>query len=1060
MRRIGALAVLPIVVIVVTLSSASLMAQVPTGTIAGTVTDQVAAVLPKATVTITNKDTGATRVVETSGEGTFSVPSLPPGPYDVLIDAPGFQPTISPVEVTTGSTTTVKITLQVSTKTEAVTVVGAATFVDLESNKVQGVVGRPQIETLPLNGRSFLNLAQLQPGVTVNFGNPAQFNAQFNVSVLGGPASHTAITVDGGNVRNPIEGGTGQNFSQEVVQEFQISTANFDLSTGITAFGAINVVTRSGTNDFRGAGYMYYRDHNMSAYPSLARNTITDDPEFWRSQEGFVFGGPIKRDKIHFFANYERTDQHGVYVVQPDLPSVAAFGTQAPAPYVSNQLSGRVDFRMSDKHSAFVRYSHDGNTNSGPFGIPVAPSNFVSNDNYVDQQLLGITSILSGNLVNDLRFSHMYWRNRNTPAECTDASGVCIGTGGPEIFYLNSVNFQLGNNFNSPQGRDLHRLPISDNLTWQKGLHQVKLGGEWEHVDAVGYWGFFDPARAYLLSPEFLANINPALPALFGLPDGTIHNEADLKKLPVVTFLLGIGDRSQPSYNLDNARGNDRFHLYAQDSFKIRPSFTLNYGLGWEHETNVLNYDLAKPQYLAPIYGSDLSPTKKEYKNFAPAAGFAWSIGHNRPTVIRGGAGIFYDTQLGWWRLGERAVIGGSGRQFIGNAAVANPLTGQPFSTAYLNSLQLNYGTFLQLLPTLRAQQDAKYPGTGTQPQILLSKQANALGALYPHDFPTTRANHFNVGFQRELNSQMVLQADFVYRKMLHGTPGGFFGASVDFNRFNAIDGPVIPRCASTAQADNPAAQCSAGPINFWWPGATAEYKALLLKVDKRLSNRYQFTASYALQSSRSIQDVTQNLNDYFATYGPDLPRHNLTVSGTVDLPWRFQVSLLSAFLSHNAVAPTINGFDNTGTNVSSTGYTPLLAVLGKGYADFLSKQDLQNLVNQYNSTIAGTLTPAGKAGITPNQRFPVIALPTGDYQLGDTFSSQDLRVMKAIGLRGSTELRLIAEAFNIFNISNLTNFNYNLAVPSTFGKANQRVGQTFGSGGPRALQLAARLSF
>ena len=196
------------------------------------------------------------------------------------------------------------------------------TTVDLSSNRVQGVVGRQQIDSLPLNGRSFLNLAQLQPGVTVVLGNPAQFNAQFNVSVLGGPASRTAITMDGGNIRNPVEGGTGQNFSQEVVQEFQISTANFDLSTGITAFGAINVVTRSGSNDFRGAAYTYYRDNNMGAYPSLARNSLTDDPEFARRQAGFVLGGPIKKDKVHFFGNFEYTNQKGVYVVQPDLPSV------------------------------------------------------------------------------------------------------------------------------------------------------------------------------------------------------------------------------------------------------------------------------------------------------------------------------------------------------------------------------------------------------------------------------------------------------------------------------------------------------------------------------------------------------------------------------------------------------------------------------------------------------------------------------------------------------------------------------------------------------------------
>jgi hypothetical protein len=427
--------------------------------------------------------------------------------------------------------------------------------------------------------------------------------------------------------------------------------------------------------------------------------------------------------------------------------------------------------------------------------------------------------------------------------------------------------------------------------------------------------------------------------------------------------------------------------------------------------------------------------------------------------VIRGGAGIFYDTQLGWWRLGERAVIGGSGRQFIGNAAVTNPLTGQPFSTAFLNSLRYNYGTFLAQLPALRAQQDAKYPGTGSTPQILLSKQANALGAIYPHDFPTARANPVNVGFQRELNSQMVVQADLVYRKMLHGTPGGFFGASVDFNRFNAVEGPVIPRCTSTAAANDPNAQCSSGPINFWWAGATSEYKALLMKLDKRLSHRYQFTAAYALQSSKSILDVTQNLNDYFATYGPDLPRHNLTLSAMVDLPGNVQFSVLSTFLSRPPVAPVINGFDNTGTNVSSGGYAPLLSLLGQGYSGFLSNADLQNLVNQYNTTIAGTLTPAGKAGINRNQRYPTITLPA-DYKLGQRFSSQDLRIMKAFKFGEHSDLRVIGEVFNLLNTSNLSNFNFNLVNTATFGQANQRVAQTFGSGGPRAAQLAVRIGF
>jgi len=1030
------------------------MAQVQTGTIAGTVTDPSGAVIQKATVTVTNKNTGAFRVIQTEESGVFSAASLPPGTYEVRIEASGFAASVRSTEVLTGATTTLNVAMQVVATKETVDVQAEGSIINLESNTVQGVVTRQQIESLPLNGRSFLNLAQLEPGVTVAPGNPAQFNAQFNVSVLGGPASHTAITVDGGNIRNPVEGGAGQNFSQEVVQEFQLSSTNFDLSTGITAFGAINIVTRGGGNEYHGAGYFYFRDHNMGAYPSLARNTITNDPFFARRQSGFWAGGPIKKDKIFFFGNFEYTNQFGVYVVQPDLPSVAGFGTIAPAPYRGKTFGFRIDDRLNDKHSAFIRYSHDGNSNAGPFGIPVPPSNFVSNKNWVDQYLLGVTSVLRPNLVSDFRFSFGYWQNRNIPAPCSgDVNANCIGSGGPEIFYLNSVNFALGNNFNSPQGRDLRRFPVSDNVSWQLGNHRVKFGGEWEHFSGTGYWGFFDPARAYLLSPEFLLGVGvpAAVFPLLGLPL-TINTADDLKKLPVVAFLLGIGDRAQPSFRLDKAKNNERFHFYAQDSWKATQQLTLNYGMGWEHESNVLNYDLPKPAILAPLYGSDLSPTQKEYKNFEPAVGFALSLGKGGKTVVRGGAGIFYDTQLAWWRLGERAVIGASGRQFIGNASVTRiDGSGLPFSSAFLNSLAYRYGTFLAQLPALRAQQNAKYPGTGTDPQILLSKQANALGAIYPHDFPTTQAQHFNIGVQRQLPWNIMLQADLVYRHMIHGTPGGFFGASVDYNHFDAVGGPKIPVCTGT-QASNPAAQCSSGPINFWWPGATSKYQALLLKVDKRFSHHFQFTTSYALQDSKSILDVTQNLNNFFATYGADLARHNLNISGIVDLPWKFQVSLVSQYLSHGPVAPFIGGFDNTGTNITSTGYTPLLTVLGHEYSGFLSNSDLQKLVGQYNATVAGTKSPAGTT-------FPAITLPA-NYQLGDVFSSQDIRVQKTISLHERLQLRLIGEVFNVFNVSNVSNFSFNLVTPSTFGLPNQRVGQTFGSGGPRAFQLAARMSF
>ena len=413
-----------------------------------------------------------------------------------------------------------------------------------------------------------MNLAALQPGVTVNLGNPAQFNAQFNVSVLGGPASRTAITVDGGNIRNPIEGGPGQNFSQEVVQEFQISTANFDLSTGIAAFGAINVITRAGTNDFSGAAYFYHRDESLSAYPGLVRSTLTDNPEFSRQQTGFVLGGPLKKDKAHFFANYERTDQQGVYIVQPDLGRCRG-STRWPMPPTMRNAERPSGLQVSDKHSLFGRYSYDGNTNSGPFGTPVPASNFVSNDNGVHQSLFGITSVLSPTLINEFRFSHMYWKNRNTPAACVgDPNSACLGAGGPEVFYLNSVNFALGNNFNSPQGRDFHRFPVSNHTTWLKGDHQVKFGGTWEHCRLGGLLGLFRPGPRVSPVARVPGRRQPGAPgavrpARWHHPEPGGPGEAAGRVVPA-----RHRRSAQPSYKVDDARANNRYHLYAQDSWQ------------------------------------------------------------------------------------------------------------------------------------------------------------------------------------------------------------------------------------------------------------------------------------------------------------------------------------------------------------------------------------------------------------------------------------------------------------------------------------------------------------
>jgi len=318
------------------------------------------------------------------------------------------------------------------------------------------------------------------PGVKINTSGTSQYNSQFSVGVLGGDSGRTAISVDGGPVRDTIEGsGSSMNFSQEVVQEFQLSEVNFDLSTDITSVGSINIVTRSGGNDFHGSGYFFFRDHNMAAYPALQRNPTDNSPFFARRNPGFWLGGPIKKDKAFFFFNYEYLNQESTVTVQPDLPSLSALAGNFGSPYSGKTLSARFDYRLSSKHSLFARYSHDGNQAFGPSGnTAVAPSAWLRNVNWADQSLLGITSTLTSTLVNDFRFSYNFWSNRNLFPDSSDCAN-CVGLGFPGLTFVgSSLGSYVGDTLNATQGRDLRRFNWTDNVTWQKGSHRLRLGGD------------------------------------------------------------------------------------------------------------------------------------------------------------------------------------------------------------------------------------------------------------------------------------------------------------------------------------------------------------------------------------------------------------------------------------------------------------------------------------------------------------------------------------------------------------------------------------------------------
>jgi hypothetical protein len=1024
--------------------------QAPTGDIAGTVYDESGGVVPNATVVMVNKDTGLQRTFTTGPNGIFSATSIPAGVYDVRIELQGFRTLVRQATVETGGVTTVDMHLEVGATKDVVTVEAVSPLVEYERHTIDGVVSQQQIQNLPLNGRSFLQLAMLEPGVTVSAGSQGQYNRAFDVSVLGGDSNLTRITVDGASIRDSVTGGTQQNFSQEVVQEFQVSSVNFDLSTSVGAGGAVNVVTRSGGNQFHGSGFFFFRDHNMSAYPSLVRDPTDPDPFFARRQSGVWVGGPIKKDRLFFFANWEHNNQKGVFSALPNDPLFRSFATIGESPFVEDVGGIRLDYRITANNSFFVRYSHNANNSFAPRDTASLPSAWVSNTNFADSGVASLISSFTAALVNEARYSMTYWNNQNTvptAAQCPN----CLGLDGPNVV-VDGTGLEFGNQTNTPQSRILRRDIFADNLTWQRGSHRMKMGGEWEYQKGTGTYHITEPAAITLYSPEEVEQLSPQLVPLLPKSYNTLQ---EILKLPLKSFAFGLGNPDQPPpFQEGNADHDNTFHVYWQDSWKIKPRFNLTYGLGWTFESNALNHDLNKDPWLAPFFGvGGLTPEKHAYLHFSPVLGFAYSATRDNKTVIRGGVGVYYDTIDIELRLIERSYLSplGSGYLTLGGSSIPNPIPGIP-GVPEGTPLQFNaptafIGSYLEsILPAVRSTVASELPAS---PSLSLTTVAYAKQAteLIAQRFVPPEAQHFSLGVQRQLSTDLALSVDFVYRHFIHLTE-----RDLDANKYNryinGVQTPVLRICGSEPGDSLPGAPCSTGSVNVIYSGGTSQYKAMLVKLDKRFTHRYQMQVSYALQGQDG-QDGIYNLDNWNQYYGPQLPRSILNVSGIVSLPWKFQASFISSYSSRAPFQPIIPGVDLTGSGISGF---PLPGMNNELFNFGLGKSDLARLVNQYNQTYAGKPSP------NPAVPFPTITLPQ-NYNFGRNFNSQDIRLTKFFRFRERYELQILGECFNVFNIANLGGYSNNLLDPS-FGQPTTRAGNIFGTGGPRAFQLGSRFSF
>jgi hypothetical protein len=1143
-RRLPALSGILLTLIGATLMSLGThaLAQNATGALKGTVKDQNDAVITNAVVTVTNKATGAPRTLTTGSDGAFVFENLLPGEYEVKAGAQGFATQIQTLKVEIGHTLTSNFSMTVGAASQTIEVTGAAPILNTSDSGLGGVVTQAQVENLPLNGRSFLSVALLEPGVTVTYqatSGVLNQNDFFQVGVGGAPSYMTVISVDGARANDRITGGTSQNFSAETVREFQISTIGFDLSTGTVSAGAVNIVSRSGGNDYHGSAFLFFRDHNLAAFPGLSRacqglatdsplcrtsaRKRLDDPFFVRRQYGGTLGGPIKKNKLFFFGNYERSDQVGAQPITFTDPLLAGLNHIGKVPFDQHLVGLRVDYQMSEKHTLFVRGNVDKNDSVAGSGLE---STWIASSNYAYQTQLALTSVLKPTLVNDFRFSYSYFRNRLFPPSQETCESLasdplfCFGVGGTQINFFGGLS--VGNNANTPQDRHPRTYQFTDNVSWTKGSHRLRLGGNWEHIYSHGSWfrnfagtfSTFNPATVQATNPALFATLPASLKSGYTGPPPTF---AELLQLPVTGQLtIGIGDGHQPvAYLYDQLTTNNHIRFYFQDGWQIRPNFTLNYGLAWSFEDNQPYHFLDRPEYLRPT-GLRLEKIPQDYNNFDPALGLAWSV--NNKTVIRSSVSVHHSSgNRNYLKLQDQILIGpaGSGLVSAGSSSVPNPKFGQPGQPQFLNfatnaPVDFRAQDMVNQLAAVRAFLEAnnRYNGQDLSIRnIEVRKQAPAGGteAIFDANHRTPYTIHVNAGVQRQLMNNLSVSADFVMRRGVKFGQNEFF--LDDINRWNRFSGysllasgtaipvrnPIIPACTTTAQANDPKAQCSLGPIFYAVPGILSRYSALQVKLDKRFSQGFQLTGAYALARYTTISgSLFTSYTDYSQNFGLSgaVPKHSFTFSGIWDLPkykgdqrWLrgvlndWQVSTIMQIRSRDINSITLGTLDPEGDGLFTF---RLPGTWVNSFGRGQNADDIRRLVDEYNAkfpaprdTLLANIGRANRDFL--GTAYPFIVLPD-EFSSGDSFITQDLRVTRTVRINEKVRLNLIAEGFNIFNVANLTGYSGSLASAAyirptatvagrpnpnnNFGRATNRVSPIFGTGGPRAFQFAARLNF
>jgi len=1041
---------------------ASAQSTLSTGSVQGTVTDPSGAVVSGARVTITNKGTARTITTNTTASGLYTSGPLTPGDYVVKVQAQGFSSAELPVIVQVGVTATGNVKLALGQSSQTVEVQGETVGVDTTQATVQGVLTSEQIENLPINGRNFLDLAQLEPGVQIQEGStfdPTK-NGFSSISFEGRFGRTARIEVDGVDISDETVGTTTQNIPASAIQEFQLSQSSLDLSTELTSSGAVNVTTRSGTNTIHGEAFGLFRGNQIAAdLPAT-----TTPPPFQRQQFGGRVGGAIIKDKLFWFVDAERTKQD-LTAAEPFSGPFAALDTTLGQPFRDTMTDGRLDWQIRGSAHMFYRFNFEQNSQIRPFGSSSSLQGF-DNSDHTPSHTLGL-DFNTGEYTHSIRFQYLRFHNAIGDGTGSIAAGIDnpipglgINIGAPiagNCVISGGGAYCGGPNLLAPQQtyQSDHQFKYDGSRVIRN--HVVRYGATFNHIQGGGLAAFFT-------FPQVGTSDVP-----------TTLTPTDPTSYPADWVFLGNGvGFSTPEKAFGFPGGglgpDNRFEAYVGDNWRIRHNISLLYGLHYVRDTGRVDSNLG-PLSVLNDWGPGLGDrVRTPGDDFAPELGVAWDISGSGKTVIRAGGGLYYENSI-WNNVlfdsparipqgifaatplvcaagGDQAFPwptdpGPNGTPIAGGAGVSlgNGMVNPNFCSG--DSTGPNPLTIAQAAPGILALSSAFKAAaasvTGLQPNsnyvgtALNAANANGFDVFNPN-YRTPRSWQMNVGLQHQIRNGMVLSADYVRNigeLYLLALDMNHSGAAYSFNMANAIAardtaqtgngcaaGPGQATCmvGALGQAGAQAAYSAAGldsniqtlggaPCNFCafpgtnpvsgnsgavgvmdmlTPSGRSVYNGLQVKLVQNITSPVGALKAMNLEVSYSLSKFVSQVEDqdfinlatnndnplqFTGPNGLDR-RHQISFGGTFDLPFYTRISLVGHFYSplpQNIFLPQVtNGGEIFATDWLGTGIgsnSPGEPVPGTQIGQFMRGTDangLQNVINNYNSKYAGTLTPAG----------------------------------------------------------------------------------------------------